>query len=48
MSSEPLSGRYERALGSGLHLREKYNSQARGQKVVFFKKPVEHLRHVLT
>ena len=34
-------------MGSGLHLREKYTFQACGQKVVFVKKPVEHVRHVL-
>ena len=34
-------------MGSGLYLRRKITFKAHGRKVVFIKKPAEHIRHVL-
>ena len=34
-------------MDSSLHLRQKLTFRAHGQQMVFIKKPVEHLRHVL-
>jgi hypothetical protein len=34
-------------INSGLYLRQKFTFQAHDQKVIFIKKPVEHVRHVL-
>ena len=35
-------------MDSGLYLRQKIAFRAHGRKVIFIKKPVEHIRHVIT